>query len=242
MAASRRPLSEAGPLDESLRGLEAVLGHCFADPLLLSAACSHSSIPRRSGGEDGAAFDRLEFLGDRVVGLVVAEILFRRFPHEAEGDLARRHAALVSREMLAAIAQALDLGRYLRFAAGQEEASLRRNRAVLADALEAVIAALYLDGGLAAARRFIVAQIEPRLRADAAPPQDAKTALQEWAQARGKKLPTYATLAVAGPAHLPQFAVEVQVEGCGAEIGRGSSKRAAEQAAAQALLGRLQPG
>ncbi|MGQ0661997.1 MAG: ribonuclease III [Pseudomonadota bacterium] len=216
--------------------IEGILGHRFADPELLDAALAHSSLGRRGpAANSGAAFERLEFLGDRVLGLVIAQLLFEAFPGEAEGGLARRHAVLVSRETLARVARAIELGRYLKVA--KSEAG-RRTPAVLADALEAVVAALALDGGLAPARAFIARHFEPLLSAAFAPPSDAKTALQEWAQGRGKPLPVYRTLKTEGPAHRPRFAVEAIIEGLAPEIAHGPSKRAAERAAAAALLRR----
>jgi ribonuclease-3 len=218
------------PLSE----LTAALGHEFADPKLLREALAHPST-----SATGRSYERLEFLGDRVLGLVVADLLMRRFPGEDEGDLARRFAALVSRDGLLAVARSLDLGRYLSLARGEEESGGRENPAILADACEAVIGALYLDGGFEAARRFVSAHWTSRIEADLAPPQDAKTALQEWAQAARKPLPVYRTTGTDGPSHEPVFHVEVEVEGYPPASASGPSKRAAERAAAAALLARL---
>ncbi len=184
-------------------------------------------------------FERLEFLGDRVLGLVAADLLMARFPGEVEGDLARRHAVLVSRDSLAAIAIEMGLGAHLRLARGEEGSGGRRNPGVLADALEAVIGALYRDGGLEPARRFIAAKLSPLIDREAEPPRDPKTALQEWAQGRGLKLPAYRTVTATGPAHQPHFRIEVSVEGHAPEVGEGASKRAAERAAALRLLDSL---
>jgi ribonuclease III len=214
--------------------LEAAVGHRFADREILGRALTHPSLAGAGG-----MFERLEFLGDRVLGLVVADVLLARFPGESEGDLARRHAVLVSRDSLAAIAVAMGLGAHLRLARGEEGSGGRRNPGVLADALEAVIGAIYRDGGLEPAKRFIVEHLETLIDREAAPPRDPKTALQEWAQGRGLKLPAYRTLAATGPAHQPHFRVEVAVEGHAPEAGEGASKRAAERAAAARLLDAL---
>lgn len=220
----------ARPIEE----LAGRLGYRFADDTLLREALSH---PSQAGA--GRSYERLEFLGDRVLGLVVADLLMHRFPAEPEGDLARRFAALVSRDCLLAVARDLDLGGFLSLAKGEEESGGRENPATLADACEAVIGALYQDGGLAAARQFIAGEWTSRIEADLAPPRDAKTALQEWAQAAKKPLPVYRTVTVEGPSHEPVFRVEVEVEGFPPESARGSSKRVAERAAAAALLAKL---
>lgn len=221
-------------------GLAAKLGHDFASSDLLTQALTHPSIvvqgrlPRRS-----TPYERLEFLGDRVVGLVVADMLFHRFPEEPEGALARRHAALVRRETLARVAQTIGLDAALVMSRGEEEAGGRANPGTLADACEAVIGALYADGGFALAERFVRAQWTPLMEEPAGPPKDAKTALQEWAQGRGRALPVYRTVGMEGPPHDPIFLVTVQVNGMEPVGGRGPSKRVAEQAAAAAMLEKM---
>jgi ribonuclease-3 len=212
------------------------LQHEFARPELLRRALTHPSL----AGGGARSYERLEFLGDRVLGLVVAEMLFRRFAEEPEGDLAKRHAMLVRRETLALVARELDLGPLLELSPGEEDSGGRANPAILADACEAVFGALYLDGGIEAARRVIVEHWTALLELDATPPQDNKTALQEWAQARGLPLPAYRVAGQSGPPHDPRFVVQVAVEGQAAASGEGGSKRAAEQAAAGTLLARLQ--
>jgi ribonuclease-3 len=218
--------------EDRLGRLAEALGHRFADPSLLRLALTHSS----ASGRGLAANERLEFLGDRVLGLVVADMLYRRFAGEEEGDLARRFAVLVSRESLAQVAGQIGLAPYLALARGEEDSGGRGNPAILADACEAVIAALYLDGGLSAAHRFIEGQWAALVEQDRRPPQDAKTALQEWSQAAGRKLPSYVVIASEGPAHEPLFTIEVRVEGLPPATGIGRSKRAAEQAAAAEAL------
>lgn len=235
-----------------LAGLAARLGHRFARPDLLADAVTHPSVgglarPVRGGraGAKGAgtatrpagtAYERLEFLGDRVLGLAIATWLLQRHPDEAEGDLARRHAALVRREALAEVAAALDLGRYLRLSPGEDDQGGRHNHAILADCCEAVIGALYLDGGLGPAEALIRRCWAVLVERTAAPPRDPKTALQEWAQGQGKPLPVYEMLARSGPDHEPQFEVQVTVAGVAPVVASAGSKRAAEKLAATLLL------
>jgi ribonuclease-3 len=192
------------------------------------------------GGGRPRGYERLEFLGDRVLGLVVAELLWRRFPEEAEGPLTRRLTHLVRREALIEVAQEVGLGPHIVAAGGEDIAEGRAGGNVLADVCEAVIAALYLDGGLAAAAGFIERHWKGRLAAAVQPPRDPKTSLQEWVQARGRALPRYATTRVAGPPHRRVFTVSVSVDGEEPSTGTGTSRRAAEANAAAALLARLE--
>jgi len=227
--------------------LAAALGHSFKDPALLADAVTHPSLMGLERADKGAtpsqgpgiAYERLEFLGDRVVGLCVAEWLLERFPAEREGALAKRHAALVRREALGTVADALDLGRYLRLSPAEASGGGRNNRTILADACEAVIGALYLDGGLEAARRFIRGAWEGIIDRHQPPPMDPKTALQEWAQGRGRPLPVYEMVEQSGPAHEPVFRVRVRVDGVEPVTACGTSKRAAEKQAASDLLRQL---
>ncbi len=218
--------------------LAARLGHRFARPALLVRALTHPSAASRRGARDDS-YERLEFLGDRVLGLIVADLLLARFPAEDEGALAVRLGELVRRETLAEVAAELGLAAYLRLAKGEEAAGERGNPALLANACEAVIGALYLDGGLAIARGLVEPLWAPRLEAAAEPPQDAKTALQEWAQARGLALPRYREVKRVGPPHEPHFTVEARVEGREPTLGEGRSKRLAEQAAAARLRAQI---
>lgn len=217
-----------------LDALSARLGHRFDRPALLRQALTHASgLPR---GRHGDSYERLEFLGDRVLSLVVAELLIDRFPLEREGEIARRHSALVRREALAEVAAGIDLGAAILLSRGEAETGGRENPAILADVCEAVIAALYFDGGLACARGFIERHWRPRIEAAARPPMDAKTTLQEWAQGRSLPLPSYREVGREGPDHGPVFTVEVTVVGHPPLRGTGASKRAGEQAAAARLL------
>jgi ribonuclease-3 len=218
--------------------LAAKLGHDFKDPELLALSLTHPSAAGGDEREDARLrnYQRLEFLGDRVLGLAIAELLIHRFPLEREGRLARRHTQLVRKEALAKVARGIGLGDYLILSRGEEEAGGRKNPAILADCCEAIIAALFIDGGMPAAERFIHAHWVPLMEAAAVPPKDVKTALQEWTQARSLPLPNYKVVSNEGPDHKPVFSVEVSVEGQSSVTATGKSKRAAEKAAARKLL------
>lgn len=221
-------------MPEPIKNLEAVLLHQFSNPLLLEEALLH---PSTGNQKDGAInYERLEFLGDAVLSLVITEILMQRFIEEPEGDLAKRRAALVCREALSGVARELQLGNYLVMTEGEAASGGRENAANLEDSLEAVIGALYLDGGLSAVRPFIDTYWLPLLEAMPIPPKDPKTALQEWAQARGKPVPSYEVTAVEGPSHAPVFTVKVVVEGAPVYQASANSKRLAEREAARLLL------
>lgn len=244
--AVRNPLEPAvhqPPLTDSERLAEAerILGHRFARPEWLAEALTHRSALR--GRHRMASNERLEFVGDRVLGLLVAEWLAERFVAEDEGALGRRLAHLVSGPTLAAIAAELRLPAALAVAPGEARAGVRKRASVLADAMEAVLGALYLDGGLAAARAFVRAAYAPMMAAQGAPPKDAKTALQEWAQGRGLPLPAYTVTGRDGPPHAPEFAITVTIgaDPAAAGHGRAGTKQAAEQAAAADLLTRIKP-
>ncbi len=215
-----------------LAPLVARLGHSFERPRLLIDALTHSS---KAKARD-RSYERLEFLGDRVLGLIVAELIYLRFDTEPEGALAKRHAALVRRETLAQVAAQLSLADCLSLSPGEADSGGRENPAILADACEAVIGALYLDGGLEAARRLVETYWKPLIEADLTPPQDNKTTLQEWAQGRGLPLPHYEIAEQSGPAHDPEFTVRVTVGDAPSVDGKGKSKRVAEQLAAGKLL------
>ncbi len=217
--------------------IEQIIGHDFKNARLLEEALTHPSRAEVRGNLP-FNYQRLEFLGDAVLGLVVAELLFTLYPDENEGSLAKRHAALVRSESLADVARRLGLGPHIRMNAGGQESG-RDLSSNLEDVCEALIGALYLDGGFDAARRFVRAHWEPLARAVSAPPKDAKTTLQEWAQGRGVSLPEYRVLNTSGPAHAPEFTVAVCVEGVEPTEAKALSKRQAEQLAAKALLDKL---
>jgi ribonuclease-3 len=236
MAEQRRDEERDGSLD----ALAVALGHRFARPELLAEALTHRSAARPQLHRFG--YERLEFLGDRVLGLVIADLLLENYPDAPEGDLSRRLSGLVRREALEEVAVGLDLGRFLRLAEGEARAGGRQNAGILADACEAVIGALYLDGGLAAARRFILANWRPLLDKAGTASRDPKTRLQEWAQARKLPLPAYRVVEEAGPAHDPKFTIEAVVKGEKPARARAGSKRSAEQDAARKLLARIDSG
>ncbi len=210
------------------------LGHRFRDPSLIEAAFTHPSC----GGR--ATYQRLEFLGDRVLGLVVAAWLYESFPEEPEGKLNRRFTALVRRETLAQVATEIGLGAFIRTSDASAGARDILTPAVLADVCEAVIGALYLDAGLAAAERFVKVHWRIHFEEGAEAYRDAKTALQEWVQGRGLPLPDYRLVGRTGPDHAPEFEIAVRVANEGEARAKGPSKRIAEQAAASAMLKRLQ--
>lgn len=218
--------------------LEERLGHRFAKAALLQQALTHRSAadPRRRMLDSN---ERLEFLGDRVLGLCIAEWLAERFPQEREGDLGKRLATLCSQEVIAPIAEKMGLADALRVPPSEGRTGLRARATVLADALEAILGALYLDGGLDAARNVVRREWAAAMEVDAKPPVSAKNRLQEWTLGRGLGLPEYEHLSVTGPSHAPVFVVTVHAAGRAAE-GMGESKRAAEQAAAEAWLAGLQ--
>lgn len=214
-----------------------VLGYQFRNMTLLEQALTHPSVISGRAKRQFTEYERLEFLGDRVLGLVMAEVLYHHFPTEPEGDLAKRHVALVRREALARIALNIHLGRHLTLSHGEDTAGGRDNPGLLADACEAVIGAMFVDGGFDVARTFVRHNWIPLLDELSSPPKDAKTRLQEWAQGKGFALPTYTVTGQQGAAHNPVFVVQVAVTGYDATAtGTGSSKRVAEQAAAAAFM------
>lgn len=220
--------------DEALSALQARIGHEFADPTLLGRALTHvsASTARRE------SYERLEFLGDRVLGLAVAHMLYDAFPNESEGELSRRLAALVRKETCADVAEAWGVGPAMRLGEGEAQTGGRGKRALLGDICEAIIGAAFLDGGAAAAEHVVRGAFGARMTASGQELRDAKTALQEWAQARGLAAPRYQLVARSGPDHAPFFEVGVEVKGFDVTQGSGPSKRVAEQAAAAAFLAR----
>lgn len=231
------PSADARPLNGCALNtpIETILGHDFARPELLREAMTHRSAAHGRGRTRKGSNERMEFIGDRVLGLLIAEWLAERFPREQEGDLGRRLAVLVSQPVLADVAETIGLGETLSVAPGEAKAGVRRRATVLADALEAALGALYLDGGIERARAFVRHAWDGVMNRQEEPPKDAKTRLQEWVQARGLGLPEYAVESRVGPPHAPEFVVTVSVGGF---VGSGTagSKRAAEQLAAHDLL------
>ena len=207
-----------------LGALERTLGHVFANRALLERALTHASL------DSVHSYERLEFLGDRVLGLVVAQMLLDRFPDEDEGEIGRRFAALVNAESLSQVGAELRLSDHILAGPGVT------NEAIVADVVEALIAAMYRDGGFAVAEAFVRRIWEPLIETVVRPPRDPKTALQEWAQAGGRGLPNYHELARKGPDHAPLFTVEVRLEGVDPVQATGPSKRTAERDAAAIML------
>lgn len=209
--------------------LEKKLGHTFANKKLLTQALTHPSL----GGQN---YERLEFLGDRVLSLIMAHALIELFPNESEGGIAKRHAALVSGETLAAIASILGVSDGVTISAKDRSTGLSEQENLLADVLEALIGAIYLDAGLEACRPVIASLWGDRLKTMTSPPADPKTELQEWAQSRGLAVPVYEVASRDGPDHAPHFTVRVTVSGHPPATSTGSSKRIGEKRAAAALL------
>ncbi len=216
--------------------LEKKLGYTFHDKALLQEALTHSSARIDSDKN----YERLEFLGDRVLGLVIAELLFKKYRTEAEGDLAKRHAALVQKKALYKVSQSLGLGQFLSLSNNEEETGGRKKEAILADAVESLLGAIYLDSGFEDAKKIIITLFTPLIETQKAPPQDPKTQLQEYAQAQNKGLPTYILKNQDGPSHAPTFEVEVTVKDYPSFSASDSSKRSAEKKAARLLLNHLE--
>jgi ribonuclease-3 len=227
--ASRKPTGQA--LAEKVRERT---GHAFVDIERLERALTHSSARRHAGSD----YERLEFLGDRVLGLVVAEMLFKAFPRAPEGELAVRLNALVSGATCADVAEEIGLSDLIRADSGLKTLSGTAGRSTRADAMEALLAAIYLDGGLEAARPLIERHWGPRSRQAQGAQRDPKTEMQEWAHQSVAAAPVYVIAGREGPDHEPVFTVTVTVGALEPTIGRGRSKREAEQAGAAAMLQR----
>lgn len=211
------------------------LGYVFADPALLREALTHPSA-HTAGRARGPNYQRLEFLGDRVLALAIAEMLIETFPRENEGALSRRLTQLVRAETCAEVAAELGLGEFIVLGDGEAASGGRTKVAILSDVAEAVIGAIFRDGGFDPARAFVRRVFGPRLLEPQKDLRDSKTTLQEWVQARGQAPPAYRLIERRGLDHAPEFIVKVEVPGLGAAEGAGRSKRAAEQAAAAAML------
>tara|TARA_E500000331_G_scaffold197507_1_gene189773 strand:- start:55 stop:741 length:687 start_codon:yes stop_codon:yes gene_type:complete len=220
-------ISGPGPVAK----LEELLQYSFDDKDRIKLALTHSSLKQ---SKDDPSYERLEFLGDRVLALVIAELMLEKFPDAAEGHLAPRLATLVSGATLAEVGRSLHLGEYILMTDGEAAAGTNARDSVLADCCEAVIGAVYLDGGLSAAANLIHRLWEPLI--DVVEPRVAKTELQEWLQGRGLPLPVYTIVNRSGPSHQPEFTVELTVSGRDPVQARGRSKRSAELRAAGEML------
>ena len=220
--------------DEAIATLEKRIGHAFASRDRLKRALTHSSATRNSG--DYSHYERLEFLGDRVLGLCLAEMLYETFSNAREGELSVRLNTLVSGNTCAEIADEIGLHEYIVAGADVKQLRGKRMKSVRADVVESLIAAIYLDAGLAAAQDFVRSFWQNRLDGAEAANRDSKTALQEWAHSRSYETPRYEVIDQTGPDHDPVFTVTVHIEGVQGETGKGRSKRTAEQKAAEAVL------
>ena len=219
---------------KSLDTLTGKLGHEFADSSLLLRALTHSSA--RTRGTRTHDYERLEFLGDRVLGLVMAELLSELYPDAREGNLAQRFNRLVRKETCAEIAEELKLGDHVIMSASEAGSGGRGKLTILGDACEAVLGAIFVDAGYDAARSIIRTLWEDKVNDESTPLRDAKSELQEWAQGRGLDLPRYVDISRQGPDHAPIFITRVEVQGLEPAEGEGPSKRIAEQGAAGAML------
>jgi ribonuclease-3 len=236
-ATARRRKRAGADVPAGTGDLEDRIGYRFADGAWLDRALTHSSA--LTGGRDRAgSYQRLEFLGDHVLGLVISDMLFRAFPAASEGELSRRLAALVRKETCADVARAIDLGPAMRLGNSEIRAGGDRRAAILADVCEALIGAVFIDGGYVPAAALIERYWQERMLKPPRPLLDPKTVLQEWAQARGMPAPSYREIERSGPDHSPEFRVAVELAERTPAEGTGRSKRAAEQAAAAAMLAR----
>ncbi|WP_102867835.1 ribonuclease III [Pseudovibrio exalbescens] len=217
--------------------LEKRIGYTFKNKSLLEKALSHASALPASEATL-KSYQRLEFLGDRVLGLAIATMLESHFPKAEEGELARRLNQLVKKETCADVARALRLGDHMRLGDSEAQSGGRGKTALLADMCESVIAAIYLDSGFDAANEFIRTHFSDRMLSYKGPLRDAKTTLQEWAQSKGRPTPVYEVIDRSGPDHAPVFNIRVCVEGIEPGEATGASKRVAEQSAAELILRR----
>lgn len=217
--------------------LEARIGHSFADPNLLMQAITHVSA-LKSGRKRGDSYQRLEFLGDHVLGLVVSDMLYHAFPNADEGELSKRLAELVRKESCADVAKSLGLLDDIKLGSVGSSADARLRKSILGDICEAVIGAIFLDGGHAAADDFVKRNWTERMHKPRRPLRDPKTVLQEWAQGKGLPTPVYREVERTGPHHDPEFRVAVDLPGLAPAEGTGGSKRAAEKVAASVMIER----
>jgi len=217
--------------------LEGRIGYKFADKALLERALTH--ISALSGGSRTNSYQRLEFLGDHVLGLVISDMLYRMYPRANEGELSRRLSDLVRKETCAEVARAMDIGPALKLGSSESNAGGRLRATILGDACEALVGAVFIDGGYKAAEKLVDLFWKERMQKSLRALRDPKTMLQEWAQARGLPTPAYQEVARTGPHHKPKFSVTVVLPNRPPAEGIGNSKRAAEQAAAAAMLGQV---
>lgn len=223
--------------------LKKKLGYLFKDDALLVQALTHGSLTKGRGRSDAHGdYERLEFLGDRVLGIIIADELYKRYSSAEAGQLSRRFNAQVQKSTLADIGVQIGLPEFVLISEELRATGGAENPSLLEDCVEALIAALYIDGGMKAAKAFIVRYWWPRFDAENAAHKDPKSALQEWAAKHGKGLPLYSVVKEEGPDHSPEFTIEVSVEGCAPARAIASSKRTAEKKAAKLMLKEVNNG
>lgn len=221
-------------MDEiSFKSLEDILNYQFEDRHLLERALTHSST------NDDYNYQRLEFLGDRVLGLVMAEALFREFKGENEGGLAKRHTALVQGQTCTLIGQTHNIGDYIILSTSERESGGHLNKNIIGDVVESILGAVYIDGGFEAVKKVVLKLWGDNIKTLETAPQDPKTELQEWAQARNLGLPQYEVVEKSGPDHAPVFIMSVSIEGVDTIQAKGSSRRRAEKTAARNMLKKI---
>jgi ribonuclease-3 len=231
-------LSAAELPKDDVSALQARIGHVFADASLLERALTHVSALPAQAQRRADSYQRLEFLGDRVLGLTVSDMLYEAFPEAEEGELSRRLADLVRKETCADVARGWGVGAVLRLGEGEAQTGGANKAAILGDICESLLGAVFLDAGYGAAEALVRRFFSEKMRNPVRPLRDPKTALQEWAQARGLPTPVYRQVGRSGPDHAPVFSIEVSVNGFESALAEGSSKRFAEQASAQNFLER----
>jgi ribonuclease-3 len=236
-AAGKKRRSKTAAARAEAAVIEARVGHSFADPALLTTALTHVSA-LKTARRRGDSYQRLEFLGDHVLGLIVSDMLYRAFPKANEGELSKRLADLVRKETCADVAKSLGLLEGIKLGQVGATADARLRTSVIGDICEAVIGAIFLDGGYPAAEQFVQRNWEERMRTLKRPLRDPKTVLQEWAQGRGLPTPIYREVERSGPHHDPVFRIAVDLPGLAPAEGVGGSKRAAEKLAASAMIAR----
>ncbi|MCJ9703945.1 MULTISPECIES: ribonuclease III [unclassified Bradyrhizobium] len=236
-AKKKRTRSRKAKGSDANAALEARIGYSFTDPNLLMQGITHVSA-LKSGRKRGDSYQRLEFLGDHVLGLVVSDMLYHAFPNADEGELSKRLAELVRKESCADVAKSLGLLDDVKLGSVGPSADARLRKSVLGDICEAVIGAVFLDGGYAAASEFVKRNWTERMHKPRRPLRDPKTVLQEWAQGKGLPTPVYREVERTGPHHDPQFRVAVDLPGLAPAEGIGGSKRAAEKVAASVMIER----
>jgi ribonuclease-3 len=236
-SSSARSSSAKSSSKAATSAIEGRIGHTFADPALLVTAMTHVSALKPSH-KRAESYQRLEFLGDHVLGLIVSDMLYRSFPNADEGELSKRLADLVRKESCADVAKVLGLADDIKLGAVGAGASARLRKSVLGDICEAVIGAVFLDGGYDAAKQFVETNWTERMKKPRQPLRDPKTVLQEWAQGKGLPTPVYREVERTGPHHDPQFRVAVDLPGLAPAEGIGGSKRAAEKVAASVMIER----